>query len=72
MDADKFFLKSRTILAMIVVLFVQLAPELGLSFGDVDGAMITDLWDTLLSSAAAIIGVYGRFKAKSNLTLLGS
>lgn len=60
---DKFFLKSKTILGVILSVLPTLLPALGINFGADDAQMINATLDSLVQAAGALLAVYGRFKA---------
>ena len=64
---DKFFLKSKTIIGILLTLIVSLAPAIGLTFGTDDAHLISELWDKIAIVASAGMAVIGRFTAKSSL-----
>jgi hypothetical protein len=77
MDYQKFFLSSKTILASLGVLFVTLAPMLGITFTEADAAevntnvnLIGQAADALITAVLALIAVYGRATAKTKLTVV--
>ena len=67
---DKFFLKSKTILGIIISIMPALLPEVGVSFSEADGQLITSTWDSIIQSVGAVLAVYGRFDA-GNISLTG-
>ncbi len=69
---EKFFLQSRTIIAAILMLVVQLGPLIGVSFGADDAAVVTEQIDAIITSALALIAMWGRVKAESTLVLFKS
>ena len=60
---DKFFLKSKTIIGVIMSVLPALLPALGLSFSVDDAAMVNSTVDALIQAGGAILAVYGRFMA---------
>ncbi len=60
---DRFFLKSKTIIGIIVSILPALLPQLGLSFSAEDGALINTSVDQVIQAFGALIAVYGRFAA---------
>jgi hypothetical protein len=60
---DKFFLKSKTIIGIVVSILPALAIQFGLSFSVDDAAMINTTVDQLIQAAGALIAVWGRFDA---------
>ena len=59
----KFFLKSKTIIGIIVSILPALLPQIGLSFSAEDGALINSTVDIIIQAAGAILATYGRFAA---------
>ena len=60
---NKFFLKSKTIIGVIVSILPVLLPELGVSFSAEDGQLINRFVDLVVQTAGAGMAVYGRFDA---------
>ena len=60
---DKFFLKSKTILGLILSVLPALLPALGISFGADDVALVNSTVDALIQGIGALVAVYGRFAA---------
>ena len=60
---DKFFLKSKTIIGLILSVLPALLPALGISFGADDVDLVNSTVDALIQGFGAIMAVYGRFKA---------
>ncbi len=60
---DKFFLKSKTIIGIVVSILPTLLPELGVSFTAEDGALINQSVDSVIQGAGAVLAVWGRFMA---------
>ena len=67
---DKFFLKSKTIIGILLAAAVGIAPELGLSFGEDSAAMISAEMDKIIQALSLLFSVFGRFKATGSVTLL--
>ncbi len=66
----KFFLKSKTILGVLIMVTTNLGPLVGLSFGADDAAMVTADIDAILTALGGLLATYGRVKAKSSLSIL--
>jgi len=66
---EKFFLKSKTILGVIVTMLPTLLPALGISFGAEDAQLISNTGDALIQVGGAMLAVYGRFVAKHDIGL---
>ena len=63
MKAEKFFLKSKTIWGIIVMIIPSLGPLLGISFGADEAALITQTGDSVISAFGALLATWGRFAA---------
>lgn len=66
---EKFFLKSKTILGVIVTMLPTLLPALGISFSVEDAQLISNTGDALIQAGGAMLAVYGRFVAKHDIGL---
>lgn len=60
---NKFFLKSKTIIGVLLSIAPTLLPALGLSFSVEDGQMISAGVDAIIQAVGAVLAVYGRFAA---------
>lgn len=69
---EKFFLQSKTIIAALIALFVQLAPMLGLHFTADDGALVTKHIDAIITSLMSVLAVYGRVTASKPVYVFNS
>jgi hypothetical protein len=69
MQSNKWFLQSKTIISTIIILLIQIGPMLGLSFSADDGALLSDSYDSIATTIAGVIAMYGRVKASSSLTV---
>jgi hypothetical protein len=76
MDYQKWFLKSKTVWGVIIVILSQLGPFLRAFGYDIDPIAIKDLGeqgDLLLGNLMAIVGgllaLYGRMTAETHLTV---
>jgi|7_EtaG_2_1085326.scaffolds.fasta_scaffold156085_2 hypothetical protein len=65
----KFFLKSKTVIGIVIPVLIQLAPLVGLSLTSDDTALINSTVDQLLQLASLGFAMYGRFVAKEPLKL---
>ena len=61
---DKFFLKSKTILGVILTILPTLLPWFGISFGPDDTQLVNEAFDSTITAVGAVLAVYGRVKAK--------
>lgn len=59
----KFFLKSKTIIGIIVSMLPVLLPEFGVSFSTDDAALINKNVDLIVQAIGASLATYGRFAA---------
>lgn len=57
----KWFLKSKTILGLVVSILPTLLPAVGVSMQEGDTALISNTYDAIIQLAGVIIAVYGRF-----------
>jgi uncharacterized membrane protein (DUF441 family) len=60
---DKFFLKSKTIIGIIVSILPALLPQVGVSFSEADGQLINTTVDQVIQGIGAVLAFYGRFAA---------
>lgn len=67
----KFFLKSKTIIGIIVSILPALLPQFGVHFTADDGALINHVADLTVQLAGAVLAGYGRVVAKDSLSLTG-
>jgi len=65
----KFFLKSKTIIGVIVGILPSILPQLGVSFSVEDGQLINDFVDLTIEVVGAALAIYGRFVAEEPLTV---
>lgn len=72
MDQEKFFLHSKTIIGVIIMMLVQIGPMLGVSFTQEDGNILMNNFDVIATSLGALIAVWGRVAAKSDLVVFKS
>lgn len=64
---DKFFLKSKTVLGILVVLVMGIAPKFGFSFSHEDGAMVSSAFDAITIALGGLLTLYGRDTATTKL-----
>jgi len=67
---EKFFLKSKTILGVILAALPTILPIVGVSWGANDGQLVSDGWDAAIQLAGAITAIIGRFKASDKISFL--
>jgi len=67
-DLEKFFLKSKTIVGVLATFLVGVLPMVGITFGMEDGALITQLWDSVIQTATLGLAAYGRIKAQGSIS----
>lgn len=60
---NKFFLKSKTIIGVILSALPALLPALGITFSADDAQLVSSGVDALIQAVGAILAVYGRFAA---------
>lgn len=65
----KFFLKSKTILGVIISTLPTLLPIAGVSFSPEDGQLLMGGLDYIVQAAGALMAIYGRFTATDKVTL---
>jgi len=69
MLGEKFFLKSKTIIGILIAAVMQLAPFIGISFGEDDAAVVNNVVDIIITFFGLTLGAVGRFTAKQDLKL---
>lgn len=69
---NKIFLKSKTIWGVLIAALPALLPALGVTFSADDTHMISQLGDAIFQTAGLAIAAYGRFVAKTSLSVTGS
>ena len=67
---NKFFLKSKTVIGILTVAIVQLAPVLGFSFTEDDSAMVNSAVDAVVTALASLLALFGRFTAKQSISVV--
>lgn len=60
---NKFFLKSKTIIGVILSALPALLPALGITFSADDAQLVSSGVDALIQAVGAVLAVYGRFAA---------
>ncbi len=60
---DKFFLKSKTVIGLIISVLPALLPALGLSFSADDGQLVSGSFDSIMQGVGGVVALYGRFAA---------
>lgn len=60
---NKFFLKSKTIIGVILSVLPALLPALGISFSADDAQMVSSNIDAVIQAVGAALALYGRFAA---------
>lgn len=60
---DKFFLKSKTIIGILITFLVAFLPQVGISFSAEQGQFIAGNVDIVIQALSTLWGVYGRFDA---------
>lgn len=66
----KWVVKSKTFLGLAVVTAAQFAPVFGLSFNADDGNAIVSAFDQIITAAGILLALYGRFEAKTGVSIL--
>ncbi len=69
MENPKWFLKSKTILGLVISVLPALLPAIGISFGADDTQLVSGAVDGLVQGIGAILALYGRFVAKAPVTI---
>ena len=69
MNADKWILKSKTILGILGTTLALWAPQLGLDFTADNATVFTESWNEIVASIFAIFAVYGRVVAEGKVVL---
>ncbi len=70
MENSKWFLQSKAMIGALIVILVQFAPIIGFSFTEVDGQMVGQSADQILTGIGGLLALWGRTSARSTLTLL--
>lgn len=66
---SKIFLASKTIWGVVIMGLPALLPLAGVTFGPDDTAVLNDTADKIFQAAGAIIVVWGRWSAKTALSI---
>ncbi len=66
---DKFFLKSKTIIGVLMMLITNLGPFIGISFGAEDAAMVSANIDAIITAVGALLATWGRATANTSIKL---
>jgi len=69
MYPSKWFLKSKTIIGIILAMLPALAVQLGLNFTEDDSVMISGLVDLIVQIAGSGFAIYGRFVAEDKISI---
>jgi hypothetical protein len=69
---QKWFLQSKTIIGVLIMLLVQLAPLLGFQFTNEDGEQVIKHLDAILTAIGALLAIWGRWTASEPLTAFKS
>lgn len=64
----KNFLKSKTLIGVVMSVLPALLPAVGISFGPDDMSLVSDSIDKIIQAVGAVMAIYGRFVAKKSLT----
>jgi hypothetical protein len=67
---EKWFLKSKTILGVLVAILPTLLPVFGLSFGENEQALFSEFVDAVIVAVGAVLAWIGRNNAAGTVTLL--
>lgn len=67
MKAEKYFLKSKTVIGVILSMLPTLLPVFGVSFSEQDGQFVTSSADAILQGIGAALAIYGRFVAEDKV-----
>jgi len=66
---SKFFLKSKTVLGVLISIAPTVLPLVGIDFNPDDATMFTSTADLVIQAVGAVLALYGRVKAKVALAL---
>ena len=69
MYPSKWFLKSKTIIGIILAALPALAVALGINFTEDDSVMISGLMDLIVQLVGSGYAIYGRFVAEDKISL---
>ena len=66
----KWIVTSKTFLGLLITVLPVLAPILGFSFGEGDAEFVSQGADQLIQAVGVLVAGYGRFAAKSPVSIL--
>lgn len=69
MYESKWMALSKTVVGILVSLLTVLLPEAGIQFGEEEGALVTQGWDSVIVALSSVLALYGRITAKATLTI---
>ena len=64
---DKYILKSKTVVGLLLATLVMWSPQLGVDFTQADSNFIMENLDKVIASGFAIFAFYGRMVATAKL-----
>lgn len=64
---NKFILKSRTIIGILIAILPQFGVLFGFTFTQDDAAFITDQVDAIFAAGGGILAIYGRIRAEGKI-----
>lgn len=67
MISSKMFLKSKTVIGVVIAALPTLLPALGVDFSAADGQFVSSSVDAIIQGVGSILALYGRFVAKDKL-----
>ena len=65
----KWFLKSKTIIGVVISIIPALLPALGVHFTADDASFVSTNVDHIIQGVGAVLAIYGRFVAKGPTTV---
>ena len=68
---NKIFLKSKTIWGVVIAALPALLPAFGLTMADDGLSLISQLGDAVLQAVGLGLAAYGRFVAKTGVSVTG-
>lgn len=66
---NKFFLKSKTIIGILISALPTLLPALGFSFSVDDAQMVSTTVDAVVQAGGLLLALYGRFVSDTKITI---
>lgn len=69
MQEPKWFVRSKTLIGLLLTMLPVLLPMIGISFDAADQALVGDFADKVIQLTGAALIVYARFKDGSQLTV---